>query len=64
MILERPRSKFLRVSSGVFFMTLGVLGLILPIIPGILFIILGAAMFGYPPAIRFMERMKGKLISP
>lgn len=52
----------LRVSAGVFLVILGVLGLILPIMPGWIFLIPGLVILGdyFPPVKRLVEWAKAK----
>lgn len=52
----------LRVSAGIFLVILGVLGLILPIMPGWIFLIPGLVILGdyIPPVRRLVEWAKAK----
>lgn len=52
----------LRVSAGVFLVILGVLGLVLPIMPGWIFLIPGLVILGdyFPPVKRLVEWAKAK----
>ena len=46
MKLPRIKSKLLKKTLGVAFIILGILGLFLPILQGILFILIGLALLG------------------
>ncbi len=50
---RHPVMHLLQIIGGIFFMILGVLGLFLPILQGILFLLIGAALLSpYIPAFR------------
>ena len=54
--------KAIRLGIGIFFVVTGVLGLVLPIIPGILFILLGLLAFStvYEPMGRIFDWLQKK----
>jgi len=50
--------KSVRIFLGVCLILLGIIGLFLPILQGILFIVLGVGFLGWPPAVRFVKKVK------
>jgi uncharacterized membrane protein YbaN (DUF454 family) len=53
---KMPKSKWVRFSLGIIFLFLGVIGLFLPVLQGVAFLIIGAALLGFPPAVRLFEK--------
>jgi uncharacterized membrane protein YbaN (DUF454 family) len=54
--------KPIKIAGGLFLIALGITGLILPVMPGWIFLIPGLMVIGefYPPAYRFVEWLKSK----
>jgi len=54
--------KVLRIASGIGFVTLGIVGLIVPVMPGWIFLIPGLVILGeyFPPARRLVDWLKAR----
>lgn len=59
-MVKLPKSKALRIILGVFFIIIGILGLVLPILQGWLFLILGATFLGWDGAKKLFKKLKKK----
>jgi uncharacterized membrane protein YbaN (DUF454 family) len=46
-----------RIILGVLFLFLGVIGLFLPVLQGVLFLIIGAGLLGYPISARWLKKI-------
>ncbi|MFH1289968.1 MAG: PGPGW domain-containing protein [Nanoarchaeota archaeon] len=58
--MKTPKNHTIRIILGIIFLTLGILGLFLPFLQGILFILIGAALLGFPPAKRLLKKIRKK----
>jgi uncharacterized membrane protein YbaN (DUF454 family) len=61
MFFEKCKNGAVRLLVAVFFIILGTAGLFLPVIPGILFILMGLALLGNHHTRRLLSRIKEKM---
>lgn len=59
-MIKKLKNPILRKIIGIAFLVVGFLGLFLPILQGILFIIMGLTLLGYNPSKKWLKNLRKK----